>query len=39
MEGNAPTRRKMQVLWLLHHGMTGEKTAMIVKVSLTTVDE
>ena len=33
-----PTRRKMEVLWLVHHGMTREKTAEMVGVSLSTVN-
>lgn len=32
-----PTRRKMEVLWLLHHGLTREKVARIVGVGLSTV--
>ena len=32
-----PTRRKMETLWLLHHGLTREKVAKIVDVSLATV--
>lgn len=34
---HAPTRRKMETLWLLHHGLTREKTAAIVGVGLATV--
>lgn len=33
-----PTRRKMETLWLLHHGLTQEKVAKIVGVSLATVN-
>ena len=32
-----PTRRKMEVLWLLHHGLTQEKVAEIVGVGVATV--
>jgi transposase len=32
-----PTRRKMEILWLLHHELTQEKTARIVGVGLSTV--
>ena len=32
-----PTRRKMETLWLLHHGLTREKVAKIVGVGLSTV--
>jgi transposase len=32
-----PTRQKMDVVWLLHHGLTQEKTAQIAGVSLATV--
>ena len=32
-----PTRRKMEVLWLLHHGLTREKAAKIVGVGVATV--
>ncbi len=32
-----PTRRKMEVLWLLHHGLTQEKAAAIVGVGVATV--
>ena len=31
-----PTRRKMEVLWLLHHGLTREKTAQIVGIGVAT---
>ena len=31
------TRQKMDVLWLLHHGLTQEKTVQIAGVSLATV--
>ena len=34
---HAPTRRKMETLWLLHHGLTREKVAQIVGVGLVTV--
>ena len=34
---HAPTRRKMEVLWLLHHHLTRENVAKIVGVSLSTV--
>ena len=34
---HAPTRRKMETLWLLHHGLTREMVAEIVGVSLATV--
>lgn len=34
---HAPTRRKMETLWLLHHGLTQEKVAEIVGVGLATV--
>jgi len=33
-----PTRRKMETLWLLHHGLTREKAAEVVGVSLATVN-
>jgi len=32
-----PTRRKMETLWLLHHGLTQEKVAKIVGVGVATV--
>jgi len=32
-----PTRRKMEVLWLLHHGLTRERVAKIVGVGVATV--
>ena len=32
-----PTRRKMETLWLLHHGLTREKAAKIVGVGVATV--
>ena len=32
-----PTRRKMEVLWLLHHGLTQEKVATIVGIGVATV--
>jgi len=32
-----PTRRKMEVLWLLHHGLTREKVATIVGIGVATV--
>jgi len=32
-----PTRRKLEILWLLHHGLTQEKAAQIVGVGLATV--
>lgn len=32
-----PTRRKMEVLWLLHHGLTREKVAKIVGIGVATV--
>ena len=32
-----PTRRKMETLWLLHHGLTREKVAKIVGVGVSTV--
>ncbi len=32
-----PTRRKMETLWLLHHGLTREKVAKIVGIGLATV--
>jgi transposase len=32
-----PTRRKMEVLWLLHHGLTQEKVAKVVGVGVATV--
>jgi transposase len=32
-----PTRQKMDVIWLLHHGLTQEKVAPIAGVSLATV--
>ena len=32
-----PTRRKMEALWLLHHGLTREQAAKIVGVSVATV--
>ena len=32
-----PTRRKMEVLWLLHHDLTRENVAKIVGVGLSTV--
>jgi transposase len=34
---HARTRRKMEALWLLHHGLTREKAAEIVGISLSTV--
>lgn len=34
---HAPTRRKMEVLWLLHHGLTRAKVAEIVGIGLATV--
>jgi transposase len=34
---HAPTRRKMETLWLLHHGLTREKAAEILGVGLATV--
>ena len=35
---HGPTRRKMDILWLLHHGLTREKVAKIVGVGLATVN-
>jgi transposase len=32
-----PTRRKMEVLWLLHHGLTREQAAGIAGFSVATV--
>lgn len=32
-----PTRRKMETLWLLHHGLTQPRVAQIVGVGLATV--
>lgn len=32
-----PTRRKMEVLWLLHHGLTREKAAKIAGFGVATV--
>jgi hypothetical protein len=32
-----PTRRKMEVLWLLHHGLNQEKVAKIVGIGVATV--
>jgi len=32
-----PTRRKMETLWLLHHGLTRERAARIVGVGVATV--
>ncbi len=34
---HGPTRRKMEVLWLLHHGLTQEKVAKIVGIGSATV--
>ena len=34
---HGPTRRKMEALWLLHHGLTREQAAKIVGVSVATV--
>jgi transposase len=34
---HAPTRRKMETLWLLHHGLTRERAAKIVGVGVATV--
>jgi transposase len=35
---HGPTRRKMETLWLLHHGLTREKAAKIVGLGLATVN-
>jgi transposase len=32
-----PTRRKMETVWLLHHGLTREKVATIIGVGVSTV--
>lgn len=34
---HGPTRRKMEALWLLHHGLTREKVAKIVGIGVATV--